>query len=162
MRTIDNFLWFRSWIVKLRRPVVRCLYGIDIPPTSSVSLSVRFYPAAEGPIVIDDDTLIAFKTLILGEDIITGRQAPVHIGRRCFIGGGSIIMPGVTIGDGSIVGAGSVVYDDVPPACIVAGNPARILKTGISAGKKGRLPEADERARAAKRRAAEKTQALRQ
>lgn len=154
MRTIDKFLWFRSWLVNMRRPLFRKLYGIEIPRTASVSLSARFRPTERGPITIGDDTLIAFKTLILGHDISDGREAPVVIGRDCFIGGGSIVLPGVTIGDGSIVGAGSVVYDDVPPNSIVAGNPARVLKTGIGAGKKGRLPEADERARAAKAAAA--------
>ena len=51
---------------------------------------------------------------------------------RCFIGAHSILMPGVTIGDGSIVGAGSVVTRDVPAASIAAGNPARIVRKGIT------------------------------
>jgi maltose O-acetyltransferase len=51
---------------------------------------------------------------------------PVHIGRNAWIGGGAIILPGVTVGDDSIVGAGSVVTHDVPPGMTVAGNPARL------------------------------------
>lgn len=54
---------------------------------------------------------------------------PVHIGHDVWIGGGAIILPGVTIGDGSVVGAGSVVVRDVPAAKVVAGNPARILRS---------------------------------
>lgn len=50
---------------------------------------------------------------------------PVTIGDNVWIGGLSIILPGVTIGDGSVISAGSVVMSDVPPCTIVAGNPAR-------------------------------------
>lgn len=53
---------------------------------------------------------------------------PVRIGKNCWIGAGAIILPGITVGDHSIVGAGSVVTHDVPPMTIVAGNPARILR----------------------------------
>ena len=52
---------------------------------------------------------------------------PVRIGKKCFIGARSIILKGVIIGDGSVVGAGSVVTKDIPPACIAAGNPAKII-----------------------------------
>lgn len=56
----------------------------------------------------------------------------IHVGRRCFIGG-STLMPGVTIGDESIVAAGAVVMSDVPPRCIVGSNPARIIRCDIEA-----------------------------
>lgn len=52
---------------------------------------------------------------------------PIRIGRDCWIGGGAIIQPGVTIGDRVIVGAGAVVTKDVPDDAIVVGNPARPL-----------------------------------
>jgi acetyltransferase-like isoleucine patch superfamily enzyme len=54
--------------------------------------------------------------------------APIKIGEDCWIGGNSIILPGVTIGKGVTVGAGSVVTKDVPDFVVVVGNPARILK----------------------------------
>src|SRR5262249_61360454 len=53
---------------------------------------------------------------------------PIRIGRAAWIGFDVCILPGVTIGDGSIVGARSVVMDDVPPCTIAAGNPARIIR----------------------------------
>ena len=53
------------------------------------------------------------------------RALPVTLGEEVWIGGGAILLPGVTIGDGAIVGAGAVVTRDVAPGARVAGNPAR-------------------------------------
>lgn len=54
---------------------------------------------------------------------------PIRIGNDVWIGGGAIILPGVTIGDRSVIGAGSVVVRDVQAAKVVAGNPARIIRS---------------------------------
>lgn len=54
--------------------------------------------------------------------------APIVIGQDVWIGMGAIILPGVTLGDGSIVGAGAVVTSDVPPGAVVSGVPARFVK----------------------------------
>jgi acetyltransferase-like isoleucine patch superfamily enzyme len=53
---------------------------------------------------------------------------PITIGEDCWLGGNVIVLPGVTIGRGSTIGAGSVVTKDVPPYVVAAGNPARVLK----------------------------------
>jgi len=53
---------------------------------------------------------------------------PIRIGRNTWIGFDCVVLPGVTIGEGSIVGARSVVYEDVPPYTMVAGNPARVIR----------------------------------
>ncbi|MBR2868651.1 MAG: sugar O-acetyltransferase [Clostridia bacterium] len=53
---------------------------------------------------------------------------PVHIGRNCWIGAGALIMPGVTIGDNTIIGAGSVVTKDIPANVVAVGNPCRVLR----------------------------------
>jgi acetyltransferase-like isoleucine patch superfamily enzyme len=57
------------------------------------------------------------------------RFAPVVVGENCFIGIGSILLPGTEIGDNAIVGAGSVVSGTVPAGTVVAGNPARPIST---------------------------------
>jgi acetyltransferase-like isoleucine patch superfamily enzyme len=54
---------------------------------------------------------------------------PVHIGNNVWIGFDSCVLPGVRIGEGSVVGARSVVAEDVPPMTVVAGNPARIIRS---------------------------------
>jgi maltose O-acetyltransferase len=51
---------------------------------------------------------------------------PIHIGRNVWIGGGAVILPGVTIGDDAIIGAGSIVTRDVPTGATAFGNPARV------------------------------------
>ena len=53
---------------------------------------------------------------------------PVHIGKNCWLGAGVIVLPGVTIGDNTVVGAGSVVTKDLPANVVAVGNPARILR----------------------------------
>lgn len=55
-------------------------------------------------------------------------NAPVTIGKNCWIGAGAIVVPGVTIGDNSVIGAGSVVTKDVPANVVAAGNPCRVLR----------------------------------
>ncbi len=53
---------------------------------------------------------------------------PVHIGRNCWIGAGSTILPGVTIGDNSVIGAGSLVTKDIPANVVAYGSPARVVR----------------------------------
>jgi maltose O-acetyltransferase len=55
-------------------------------------------------------------------------DAPITVGDDCWFGGDVTVVPGVTIGSNVVVGAGSVVTKDVPNNCVVAGNPARIVK----------------------------------
>ncbi len=54
---------------------------------------------------------------------------PITIQDNVWIGGSVVICPGVTIGEGSVIGAGSVVTKDVPPRVVVAGNPARVIRS---------------------------------
>jgi galactoside O-acetyltransferase len=53
---------------------------------------------------------------------------PVHIGRNCWLGAGVIVLPGVTIGDNTVIGAGSVVTKDIPANVIAVGNPCKVLR----------------------------------
>lgn len=57
------------------------------------------------------------------------KYAPINIKDGAHIGIGSIIMPGVTIGEGAIIGAGSVVTRDIPPYCVAVGTPAKVIKS---------------------------------
>ena len=53
---------------------------------------------------------------------------PVRIGRNCWLGAGVIVMPGITIGDNTVIGAGSVVTKDIPSGVVAVGNPCKVLR----------------------------------
>ena len=55
-------------------------------------------------------------------------NAPVHIGKNCWLGAGVIVLPGITIGDDTVVGAGSVVTHDLPGGVVAVGVPCRVLR----------------------------------
>lgn len=89
-------------------------------------------------------TMIA-GAVIHTHDFCRSMKTDTYIGDNCFIGGGARILPGLHIGNNCIVGAGAVVTKDVPDNCIVAGNPAKIIRTGIRTGHYGVLiNDADE------------------
>jgi len=83
-------------------------------------------------IVTSGVTILSHKLIPLkSQNRYIGENVETHIGRFCVIGIGATVMGGVTIGDEVVVGAGAVVTKDVPSNCIVAGNPARIIRSGI-------------------------------
>ena len=53
---------------------------------------------------------------------------PIHIGKNCWLGAGVIVLPGITIGDNTVVGAGSVVTRDLPSNVVAVGNPCRVMR----------------------------------
>ena len=89
----------------------------------------------QGGISIGDGTLIGHRVVIATinhglrpEERMEHHIAPVRVGRNVWIGSGSILLPGVTIGDGATVAAGAVVTKDVPEGAVVGGVPAKILR----------------------------------
>ena len=55
-------------------------------------------------------------------------NAPIHIGRNCWLGAGVVVLPGITIGDNSVIGAGSIVTKDIPPNVVAYGNPCKVIR----------------------------------
>ncbi len=53
---------------------------------------------------------------------------PIHIGKNCWLGAGVVVLPGVTIGDNTVIGAGSIVTKDIPANVVAVGNPCRVLR----------------------------------
>lgn len=87
-----------------------------------------------GGITIDDDVMIAANVQLItnNHDMYERsllRCKPIHIKKGAWIGAGSTILPGVTIGKYAAVGAGSIVTKDVPDYCIAIGSPAKVIRT---------------------------------
>lgn len=143
MRSLNQLKNVRKLLLGAKHLYFTKFWKMDIDPTAKFSLTAKFdmtYPAG---IHIGPETYIAFGAAILTHDMTRGLYMNTTIGRRCFIGARSMILPGITVGDESIVAAGSVVTKDVPPRTIVAGNPAKVIRENISVVAYGRLQEAD-------------------
>ena len=119
-------------------PPFFCDYG------TNTSLGDRFYANAgcifldSAPVTIGDRALFgpAVQLLAATHPLEAELRAqgleyaePISIGDDVWLGGGAIVLPGVTIGDRAVVGAGSVVTRDVPADVVVAGNPARVIRS---------------------------------
>jgi maltose O-acetyltransferase len=93
-------------------------YGVSIAAAARVTLGQRCMVAS----------------FVRVADLGPRGAAPVNIGDDVWIAHGAIIEPGVTIGDGSVVAAGSVVTRDVPKGCLAVGNPARAMSLELASG----------------------------
>lgn len=119
------------------RPPFFCDYGWNITLGDNVFLNFNCVILDVVPVTIGDRVQIASAVQILAADhprdaetramgLENGR--PIVIEDDAWIGGGAILCPGVTVGRGSVIGAGSVVTRDIPPGVIAAGNPCRVLR----------------------------------
>jgi maltose O-acetyltransferase len=140
----DRFaLWFKRSMTVLNLPLFNQLqrkgyraqlrrHGLRHGERFGVDLAVRF--TDPHLVTIGDDVGIGAFTELIGHDashkrfIGHTRVGRITIGNNVFIGHSAIILPGVTIGDETIVAAGAVITRDVPPHTIVAGNPAKVIR----------------------------------
>ncbi len=111
-----------------------CGKNIHIGKHVFINMGCKFQD--QGGIFIGDGTLIGHNVVLATlnhakspMDRSTMIPAPIHIGKRVWIGSNATILPGVTIGDGAIVAAGAVVTKDVPENTIVSGVPAKVMRT---------------------------------
>jgi maltose O-acetyltransferase len=127
----------------LIRPPFHCDYGFNIRLGARVFLNFGCVILDVVEVTIGDGTQIGPAVQILAadhprrpEERATGLEfgRPVRIGRNVWIGGGAILLPGVSIGDDALIGAGSVVTSDVPAGATAFGNPARVRRDGPDAG----------------------------
>jgi acetyltransferase-like isoleucine patch superfamily enzyme len=128
LATVDNKVRLSVW--PKRKNEGRILIG----DYCLICAGVRISSASE--IVIGDSCMIAAKTYITDSDwhdiynrISLGRTAPVAIKENVWIGDSAIICKGVTIGANSVIGAGSVVVNSIPPNSVAVGNPAQVVKS---------------------------------
>ncbi len=128
---LNKFQWLRRALMRAKWLYFTKFWGMDIHPSASYSLSVRFDKTNPRGVHIGAETYVAFEAAILTHDLTRGLYLDTRIGKRCFIGARSIILPGIEIGDECVIGAGSVVTRSLPPRTLAAGNPARVLRSDI-------------------------------
>ncbi|MBM7704505.1 DapH/DapD/GlmU-related protein [Metabacillus iocasae] len=118
------FLSMKSWLY-------RKLLKMDVGRHTSFALMVMLDIMFPEKIKVGRNTVIGYNTTILAHEylITEYRLGDVMIGDEVMIGANSTILPGVTIGDGAIVSAGTLVHKDVPSGAFVGGNPMKIIYT---------------------------------
>lgn len=120
-------------------PHVIFCYPYRVKLGYNVFINRGTYITARGPITIGDNVIIGPGVLInsgmhryMQQDMLIRDQGhriqPIHIGNDVWIGANAVIMPGVTLGDGCVVGAGAVVTHSIPANAVAVGVPARIIK----------------------------------
>ena len=109
-----------------------CGKNIHIDRHVFINMGCKFQD--QGGIFIDDGALIGHNVVLatLNHAMEPERRgdmlpAPIHIGKRVWIGANAAVLPGVTIGDGAVVAAGAVVTKDVPANAVVGGVPAKVI-----------------------------------
>lgn len=121
--------------------------GCHIGKNCNISKGAVIDRANPKGVYIGDNTRVMLDAWIIAHDYSRGAiegcsmWCQTRIGNNCVIGGRAIIMPGVTIGNHVFVGGGSVVTHDIPDHCTVAGNPAKIIRTGVKMNDLGQLIE---------------------
>jgi acetyltransferase-like isoleucine patch superfamily enzyme len=118
------------------RVILHRARGVRIGKGVLIGFNVNIDNVYPDLITISDGVALAGGNLLLAHSkppehfagVVESFAAPVTIEKNAWIGIGAIVLPGVTIGEGSIVSAGSVVTREVPPRYLVAGNPARHVK----------------------------------
>ncbi|TCT18770.1 acetyltransferase-like isoleucine patch superfamily enzyme [Melghiribacillus thermohalophilus] len=116
------FLALKNWMY-------RTLLKMKVGDQTSFALMVMLDVMFPEKISVGRNTVIGYNTTILAHEYLVKeyRLGEVKIGDEVMIGANTTILPGVTIGDGAIVSAGTLVHKDVPPGCFAGGNPMRII-----------------------------------
>lgn len=137
IKKIREFI--RLIVISIRYFYLTKVRKMDIAQSARISVGTHLDKVNPRGIHIGEESYTTSGAIIFTHDYCRGIHCDTYIGKQCFIGANAIIMCGVRIGDNVVVGSGAIVTKDVPSNCIVAGNPARIIKEGIKTRKFGQL-----------------------
>ena len=129
----------QNTLAGLRVAYLRQVWGMSIGHGTRVSGKAFLDFTNPRGVHIGDFTIITPGVRIFTHDFVGEKHVNTHVGSYCFVGANALILPGVTIGDHCVVAAGSVVAKDVPANSMVAGNPARIIRSDIVTGLHGMM-----------------------
>ncbi|MDF2682057.1 MAG: acetyltransferase [Brevibacillus sp.] len=123
------FLSWKNWLY-------RTFLRMEVGQHSAVALMVMMDIMFPEFIKIGRNCVIGYNTTILAHEYLVEeyRLGEVRIEDDVLVGANSTILPGVTIGKGAIVAAGTVVHKDVPPGAFVGGNPMQVIRSGNATG----------------------------
>ncbi|EJQ16303.1 acetyltransferase [Bacillus cereus] len=118
------FLSVKNWLY-------RTFLRMEVGKKTSFALMVMPDIMFPEKITVGDNSIIGYNTTLLAHEYLIReyRLGEIIIGNEVMIGANTTILPGVTIGDGAIVSAGTLVHKDVPDGAFVGGNPMRIIYT---------------------------------
>ena len=132
MRKTQNCKFFPlKWFYTLRLKRMSYKTLIQIPPRTRIGDG--FYIGHSGRVIIHPEAVIGENANVatgvtIGQENRGKRKGAPTIGDNCWIGGNTVICPGVKVGNGVVIGAGSVVTKDIPDNVIAAGNPCRVIR----------------------------------
>lgn len=129
----------RLLAIRMKYMLYTGIYKMDIDPSARISFGARLDKTNPQGVHIGKESYVASGAIVFAHNFSRGIHKDTYIGCRCFIGANAIIMCGVRIGDEVVVGSGAIVTKDVPSNCVVAGNPARIIRDGIKTKKSGQI-----------------------
>jgi acetyltransferase-like isoleucine patch superfamily enzyme len=130
------FLAAKNWMY-------RTFLGMKVGGQTSFGLMVMLDIMFPEKISVGRNTVIGYNTTILAHEYLIKeyRLGEVRIGDEVMIGANSTILPGVTIGNGAIVSAGTLVHKDVPEGAFVGGNPMKVIYTKEEIAQRGMLEQ---------------------
>lgn len=118
------FLGVKNWLY-------RTFLGVKVGEKTSFALMVMLDVMFPEKISVGRNSVIGYNTTILAHEYLIReyRLGEVKIGDEVLIGANSTLLPGIEIGNGAIVSAGTLVHKDVPAGCFVGGNPMKMIYT---------------------------------